>query len=674
MNNTFNMKQLAIIRFWYEGNSFSPVPADADMFRAREWLSGSAARDFYQGTNIETAAVEGFVEANPDIQAHYIFCAAAYPAGPMVEELFDEMLGHIEEGLAGQEWDGIYLSLHGSSVSTDTENPELALLQSIRHRVGTIPIAITFDLHANIDPDIGRLADIIVGYKTYPHIDMLETGEKALALLGRCMKSEINPETLIVPAGFAPTSFNMQTASGPMAEMQAEVRMSETKYGFYDVSAFGGFVYADSPQTGASITLCAERDSLDASSEAGRLAGLFLQQTEKLDVYLPQPVTVLKTLTNDLANNKNLAPVAILEPSDNVFSGGGADTPGLLRAAIDIGFEFPTLFAFFWDTEIAAQAHQAGIGAVLDCAFGGRLTDNFGQPVFVSAKVDRLTDGRFINQGPMEKGLAVDLGLTAVMKVNEVSIIVTSRNVPVNDKAYFELHGLNPTEFAVTYVKAKNHFRAAFSDVFNCTIEVETPGPASSNLMTLPFKNVSDNKLFPETPIRLAETEDADAIAALHTNSWRNFYKDILPKNYLDNEIEAERAEFWRQKLSDLPQGDLVLIARSGGALTGFIWVAINADPDYDAMIEALHVNSRLRGSGIGKRLLTNAVQQLLEDGASSVCLRVFDANRQAVDFYQRLGGVADQKGFDNFAGTNAPDTRIGWRDLRQLISMCGDS
>lgn len=660
------MKHLAIIRFWYEGNFFSPVSADADVFRAREWLSGSAAKDFYHGTNIETAAVENFVETSPGIKAHYIFCTAAYPAGPMVSGLFNEILSHIEAGLSGQEWDGVYLSLHGSAVAADTENPELLLLEKVRNLVGSVSIAVTLDLHANLDPAIGRLADIIIGYKTYPHIDMLETAAKALELLGRTMKGEINPETLIVPAGFAPTSFNMQTASGPMAAIQSEARDSEVTHSFYDVSAFGGFVYADSPQTGASIALCAERGHPDAISEADRLADFFLQQAEKLDVHLPQAVTVLKTLVNE-----HPAPIAVLEPSDNVFSGGGADTPELLRAALEIGGGLPSLFAFFWDPGIAAKAHRAGPGAVFDCAFGGRLSHNFGQPVLVSAKVGKLTDGRFVNHGPMEKGLSVELGLTAVMKVGEVHIIVTSRNTPVNDKAYFELHDLDPAEFAVTYVKAKNHFRAAFSEVFSRMIEVETAGPASSNLMTLPFRNIPDDKLFPETPIKRAGIEDADAIAALHTASWRNFYKDILPNTYLDNEIENERTEFWQHKLSNLPQGDLVLITRSGGALSGFIWVARNADPDYDTMIEALHVHSRMRGRGIGTRLIADAVQRLIEDGASSVCLRVFDANQQAVDFYQRLGGVADQKGFDDFTGANAPDTRIGWHDLHGLISKC---
>ncbi len=668
------MKHLAVIRFWYEGNSFSPVPVDAEMFRAREWVSGQDARVFYHGINVEIAAVEGFVETNPEIEAHYVFCAAAYPAGPMVPGLFNSMLGQIEEKLATRDWDGVYLSLHGSSVSADSEHPELSLLESIRNTVGSIPLAVTLDLHANIEPALGRLANIVVGYKTYPHIDMLETAEKALALLGRSMNGEINPLSLILPAEFAPTSFNMQTASGPMADMIAAARGSEIEHGFYDLSVFGGFVYADSPQTGAAISLCAEKGHPDATREATRLSKAFLAQAGNFDVYLPHPAPVLRALSRELASNPGLAPVAVLEPSDNVFSGGGADTPELLRQALEIGVGAPVLFTFFWDPEISAQAHQAGLGAVFDCAFGGRLTDSFGQPVRTSAKVERLTNGQFINQGPMEKGLTVDLGATAVMQVGEVHIIVTSRNIPINDKAYFQLHGLDPADFAVTYVKAKNHFRAAFADVFKRMIEVETPGPASSNMMTFQFRNVPDKKLFPETPVRDAEPEDADATAALHVTSWRKVYKDILPESYLAAEIETERYQFWYWKLVNLPSDELVLTTRSGGALVGFIRVTRTGEPGYDAVIQALHVHPRRRGSGIGKRLLACAVRRLLVAGASSVCLRVFDANKQAIDFYTCLGGIADGKGIDGFAGSNAPDTRIGWTDLNDLLSICGKS
>ena len=249
-----------------------------------------------------------------------------------------------------------------------------------------------------------------------------------------------------------------------------------------------------------------------------------------------------------------------------------------------------------------------------------------------------------------------------------------NRNVPVNDRAYFVLHGLDPTDFAVTCVKAKNHFRAAFAAVFERMIEVETPGPASSNLMTFRFRHVPDARLFPATPVRDAGTEDAAEVAALHVTSWRTAYGDILPASYLESGIETERYRFWARKLDDLPPDELLLITRSGGALTGFVWVTRSGEPGYDAVIEALHVHPRLRGSGIGKRLLASAVRRLRGDGASSVCLRVYDANTAAVDFYTRLGGVADGQGIDGFAGADAPDTRIGWRDLDRLLSLCGNA
>ena len=93
------MKQLAVIRFWYEGNAFAPIKATKDAFKDREWLVGLAAKELYRNTNVEVAAVEDFISDHPDIEAHYVFCAAAYPSGPMEEGLFSEILTRIEKGL-----------------------------------------------------------------------------------------------------------------------------------------------------------------------------------------------------------------------------------------------------------------------------------------------------------------------------------------------------------------------------------------------------------------------------------------------------------------------------------------------------------------------------------------------------------------------------------------------
>ena len=659
------MKHLAVIRFWYEGNAFSAVEASRNAFKNREWVAGLAAKEFYQNTPLEVAAVEDFILDNPGIEAHYIFCTAAYPAGPMETGLFNEILTRIEDGLKAQPWDGVYLSLHGSAVTLDDAQPETTLLRRVRELLGAkIPVAVSFDLHANLNPEMGRLANIICGYKTYPHVDMYETAAKALVLLGKAITSGKIPTTTIVPAGFAPTSFNMRTSHGPMADMVVLARQVELENSFYDVSVFGGFVYADTIDTGASISICADAD---AASEALKLASIFLAKAPRFDVKLPSAAQKLSNINQLLKQRELTLPVAVIEPSDNIFSGGGADTPGLLEAAIKSDIKAPSLFAFFWDPQLVIRAIDAGVGSKLACKLGGRLTSKFGPPLELTAQVEKLTDGKFSNLGPMEKNLKVDLGATAILSINNLSIIVTSANIPVNDKAYFNLHELNLSDFAIVYVKAKNHFRSAFEDQFSQIIEVETPGPAASDLNSFSFSNLTDKQLKPEIKTHPAGIDDAKAIATIHTSSWRDVYRNILPQAYLSDEIERERSDFWHHKVLNRDESEMLLVIKSGGIILGFIWTTRTGEPGYDAVIEALHIDANAKNCGYGKQLMKAAVKQLIEDGQQSVCLRVFDENTAAIKFYQHIGGIKDGSGIDNFAGANAADSRIGWKDIHTL-------
>jgi len=660
------MKQLAVIRFWYEGNAFSPIKATRKSFEKREWFSGPTASVFYKNTNIELAAVDDFVAKNPDIEAQYIFCAATYPAGPMETGLFHDILNHIVKGLRGHEWQGVYLSLHGSAVSADETQAETTLIRRVREIVGTsTPIAATFDLHANLDPGIGELVEIVCGYKTYPHVDMLETATKALELLGRTMAMEITPVSTILPVGFAPTSFNMRTSHGPMADILTQAKNIEQENQFYDVSAFGGFVYADTVDTGASISICSDSS---VSTQANNLARYFRARAPRFEIKLALAEKVLSQINHSLNQEKLQLPIAIIEPSDNIFSGGAADTPGLLSAVLNSGIKSPSLFAFFWNPQLVQQAITAGIGGILTAKIGARLTTAFGPPVQITTQVIKFTDGRFKNNGPMEKNMDVDLGPTAILRIDNLSIIVTSNNVPVNDRAYFDLHGVKPAEFAIVYVKAKNHFRSAFEDEFSQIIEVETPGPAASNLDSFAFRNVCDNSLNTQVQVKDASLDDAKAIADIHTSSWRDVYKNILPEGYLTNEIEQERRAFWHKKISNKDPSELVLTITSGEVIFGFIWITRTSEPGYDAVIEALHIDINAKNCGYGKQIMKAAVGRLIDQGAKSICLRVFDDNVAAVQFYQRIGGIKDQSGIDGFAGANAPDSRIGWKDINALL------
>jgi microcystin degradation protein MlrC len=114
----------------------------------------------------------------------------------------------------------------------------------------------------------------------------------------------------------------------------------------------------------------------------------------------------------------------------------------------------------------------------------------FGRPVITEVEVERLTDGRFVNEGPMERGAPVDLGPTCVLRAGNLRIICTDRKEAAVDPAFFTLHGIDLDATRLLANKAKNHFRAAFKDRCAAIVECDAPGPAALDLGALPFRHV----------------------------------------------------------------------------------------------------------------------------------------------------------------------------------------
>jgi microcystin degradation protein MlrC len=477
------MTRIAIARLWHEGNSFSPVPTRLADFRRKEWTSGKQAEAFYRGSRTELGAAVDFFAAQKKVpgtflEPAYLRCAAAGPGGPVDEADLRSIVDEIVAGIAAAKPDALYLSLHGALIGTGTLTADLALLEAARGALGNKPLAVSFDLHANLDPRIADFADIVVGYKTHSHVDMYETGLKALQLLYRATRKEIGPKVSIVKIGAVLPSINMRTSGGPMAEMEALA--AKPMPGILDATPFGGFAYGDSPCAGASIAVTADGNRGAARARAAELAGEMLGRRAQFDVSLP---SAMEGFT-ELLTKKNAKPAAILEPSDNPLSGGVGDTTGLLRALLERGKYLRAVFAFFCDPGIVAQAHAK---SRLSARIGGRF---FPPAVPLEVEVERLTGGQFRNAGPMEKGLEVNLGRTAVLRFGTVRIIVTESCQAPNDPEYFRLHGIDLGEVDLVCAKAKNHSRAAFGAVFDPIIDVDTPGPAAANLSAMPFRHV----------------------------------------------------------------------------------------------------------------------------------------------------------------------------------------
>ena len=479
------MKRLAVARLWHEGNSFSPVPTGLDEFRRREWVTGPAAAAFYRGTATEMGAVAAFAEREKDWDVVWLRCAAAPPGGPVPQDAFALMRDEIASGLAGGTWDAVYLSLHGSMVTDMDPAPELDLLAAVRHAIGTAPLGVSFDLHANLGPAHLAFIDVAGGYKTYPHTDMAETAARQLELLVEIAEGRIAPTGAIAKPNAILTSFNMRTTDGPMAEMALLARAWRDRPRVLEATVFGGFAYGDSPHAGPSALVYTDADPALAQHAAEQLRDAFAVRRERFRIELPTPEAGLAAALAESGPGT----VAVLDPSDNPLSGGIADTPALFRALLDARPNVPTVFAAFADPDCVAAAAAAGVGATLSRKLGGRLTADFGPPVPVTAKVLKLTDGRFRNTGPMETGLPVALGRTAVLEVDGIRVIVTESCQTPNDPAYFALHGVELPATRLLCVKAKNHFRAAFAPLCRRIIDVAAPGPAAVDLRHLPFRH-----------------------------------------------------------------------------------------------------------------------------------------------------------------------------------------
>ncbi len=477
------MPHIAVARLWFEANSFAPAATPLAAFQGREWVAGEAARARFRGTATELGGLDAFLSERPEWRATILRCAAAQPGGPMADAAFATWWEEVAAGLAARRFDGVYLSLHGACLTETDHEADLTILRLVRGIIGPgTPMVASFDFHANLSPQCAGLLDGASAYRSYPHTDMADTAWRALRLLEGAMAGRrLHAGVAKLPRVLH--SFHMRSEAGPMAEVWAAARAMESA-ALPDASVFGGFAWGDTPWAGPAAFAWA--DSAEQARAAARaLVGEIGMRTAHFAVSLPRPEAALAAA---LAAPPGL--VALLDPADNPLSGGACDTPGLLRALLEAGPPVETVFAFLHDPHTVAAARAAGRGATLQCPLGARTTAAFGPPVPFAGIVEHLTDGRFINDGPMEAGITVELGPTAVLRAQRLRIIVTTRKEAAVDPAFFRLHGIELGGVRLLANKAKNHFRAAFARRCAAIVECDAPGPAALDLAALPFRHV----------------------------------------------------------------------------------------------------------------------------------------------------------------------------------------
>jgi len=150
--------------------------------------------------------------------------------------------------------------------------------------------------------------------------------------------------------------------------------------------------------------------------------------------------------------------------------------------------------------------------------------------------------------------------------------------------------------------------------------------------------------------------------------SWRSAYRGILADRTLGPGLDAERLAHWSVKLAGLQPRDVVLLIDG----EGFIAVWDRPGDAHGAYIDNLHIHPERRGDGLGRRLLGTAMRRLAAQDERRAHLHVFEANRRALAFYQRLGGEVIGRQEIEIDGHPAPELLVAWTDTAALATACG--
>ncbi|MEM9247660.1 MAG: M81 family metallopeptidase [Pseudomonadota bacterium] len=488
--------RVALLGMILESNRFAK-PATFEDFHSLYWLEGEAllaeARAEHPKLQMEFAGFVRAMDATGPWEPVPCLLAASHPAGPVRRDVYAKVeadtLAHLE---AAGPVDAVYICNHGAMVGEHIDDPDGALMAAVRAKVGPEPIIVsTLDLHANISETMVRSTDLIVGYRTNPHVDFIERGEEAAFSLRRILASGVRPKPVLRKPPIVPASVTLLTATGPYADLidLGQRRQAEMGGAILNVSVFGNFVFADTADNGVAVLVTGRTDDAPAIALADEIAKRAWADRERFRRELTSVETAVGLATGDGP------PVLFSDAGDNPGGGGSGRTTELLKALVDAGAT-NTLYGSFCDPELAAEAHRLGVGARFEAQFnrsaGAAPWEQWDAPFAAEAEVLALTDGNVVWERGKTAGRSLTLGPSAALRIGGIDVVVITDRTQTADPVFFHMLGLDVAGARAIAVKSRGHFRAGFSHWFapEQVYEVDTMGLTSPVLERWPFENL----------------------------------------------------------------------------------------------------------------------------------------------------------------------------------------
>ncbi len=408
----------------------------------------------------------------------------AQSGAPASKITFNLLLQELLENLKSQlPVDGILLSLHGSFAADGIDDADGRVLQEVREVVGeSCPILAVHDLHCNVSQVSIDAADVILVMRTYPHIDMHARAEEAVSILDKIFDGAIKPTMVFRSLPILWSAPKMIDSEPPMRDAIRELEKIEQQTEVVSCSLGVGYQWIDSPVVGASAIVVTNDDPESAHQNANQLSEWIWEKRSQWTNPSLKPHEALK-----MGEEKGKYPIILADQADNTGGGAPGDSTEILRLFIQKGLKDAAVL-YLVDPEAASAAHEIGEGGKLVQPVGGKSHPMCGPPINIDAEIVSLSDGRFVYEGPMWKGVEENLGLSALLKHQGVSIIIISKKQQPVDLAFSKILGLDCSKMNYLSLKSTGHFRSGFESIAGSIFNVDASGLFTQDFHSIPYE------------------------------------------------------------------------------------------------------------------------------------------------------------------------------------------
>jgi microcystin degradation protein MlrC len=451
-DSTTDTVRIAVASFAMETCTFCPRPTDIEHFEFYgEPFTGDAVLESGGASQAFTRAASEY----QDVEVIGVYAVRDPVGGSMgswvTERAFDKFAGEIVTRLAAiDDLDAVYLPLHGAMAVTGIPRPEAELVRRIKAELGDIPIAITYDLHANEDAEIAEYADIVLIVKRFPHYDFGLMGERAARLLIRTVRGSYEPVLEVRRPNIAFATVYGGTHQGVPRDMMERARRWENRRPDVYVSVAMGFPFADVPDMGMSVFVQTNGDRALASEIADDMAQYIWNRRDEFEYDIPKLSEGVEQ--GLVALDAGKGPLVLANLSDRL-----GDATHILGQLLERGrsnFVVATILA--------------------------------GAPVVIDGVVSFI--------GAYDIGGSVESDLVALSFGDNNWVLLTPDRYQVTTRSILDHAGVPVDEMDIFVVKSRNHFRRGFMEtgLAKAAVVIDAPGHGPADIGQLQFQNLPE--------------------------------------------------------------------------------------------------------------------------------------------------------------------------------------